>query len=123
MGGQLGKVDGAWPVLPSVCMDDDEPKTVPVSKAVTLLQVVCKGYTRDGPETSRDATMISVSEASVLMQASSLQFPSCRCASAWRKNSEQCTELSCCGRALFLVKKQQYQLSIPLPGRQRLNKD
>ena len=71
-------------MLPSVCMDDDEPKTVPVSKAVTLLQVVCKGYTRDGPETSRDATMISVSEASVLMQASSLQFPSitvpmCQC--------------------------------------------
>lgn len=65
-------------------MDDDEPKTVPVSKAVTLLQVVCKGYTRDGPETSRDATVISVSVAGVLMQASSLQFPSitvpmCQC--------------------------------------------
>lgn len=51
MGGQLGKVDGAWPVLPSVCMDDDEPKTVPVSKISdpppSCVQGVYPGWSRD----------------------------------------------------------------------------
>ena len=85
----LGKEDGAWPVLLSLCTGYSEQKTVTISKARNFPHNCLQGISPgDGPEAFEDAVVAGVPEAGGTRCQCPVRFPSRGYSGVQKKNSE-----------------------------------